>query len=303
LFLPDFFGMIHAEFGGEAVMRERRFLSAVLLLAMLFATGSARPAQIDQSDLPKILKAAGDYCEVVKRMALFFVCRERILEKENVLSRGRPSSRTTADAISVSKVNRRDFVYDYQIIKKGDDVREQRTLLEENGRPRRQENADLPTLKYSGRNLVFGPVGFLSRYWQEHFDFEVNGREEVDGRAALIIRAAPKSETQENNNHGRIWVDASTFQILRIELEPQAVQGQEVELQNDFKIPGVSGASFQRRLAWVVDYSFEKNGVRFPSRQTIRESYQSDTGVRVVKREVVFDYSDYKFFTVEVDVR
>ena len=63
------------------------------------------------------------------------------------------------------------------------------------------------------------------------------------------------------------------------------------------------GADFRRQLTWTIDYGIEKKGVLFPSRQTIRETYVSDTGFSVVKREVVFDYSDYRYFTVEVEIK
>ena len=301
-------------------MRERFHprMSLALLPLIVFGHGGlpvaasgrlqAAPAQVPQSDLPKILKAAGDYCEIVKRMALYFVCRERISEKENVLSRGVGAARATSDELKIGKVNHRDFAYEYQIIKHRDDVQERRTLLEENGEKRHKENADLPTLRYSGRNLVFGPVGFLSRYWQTYFNYEITGWEPLDGKTAVIIRAMPKSESQDNNNHGRVWVDASTFQILRIELEPQIVQGSKVDLRESNRVgreiaDDTLGANFHRQLVWTVDYGVEKKGVLFPSRQTISEFYSSDTGFKILKRAVSFEYTDYKYFTVEVDVR
>jgi hypothetical protein len=280
-----------------------RFIAALILAAAGLSAPAADQtpaANSDASALPGILKAAGDYCEVVKGMALNFVCLERIREQENFFTRGTGSSRNSPDAIKRAKSKTRTFAYDYQIVKSKDDVRESRMLLEEDGRKRHEENAELPTLKFSGRNLVYGPVGFLSRYWQSYFTYEIVGREEIGGRKAIVIRAAPKTEREENNNRGRVWVDASSHQILRLEMEPPNTGPADVVVGND---SAAVGADFRRQLTWTIDYGIEKKGVLFPSRQTIRETYVSDTGFSVVKREVVFDYSDYRYFTVEVEIK
>jgi len=268
--------------------------------------------KVSQAALPEILKATGEYCELVKRMAFDFVCLERIREQENFFTRGSGASRSTPDALKVTKAKTRTFIYEYQIIKVKEDIREKRNLMEEDGRKRYQENADLPTLKFSARNLVYGPVGFFSRTWQPYFSYEILGEEEVGGKRAIVVRAVPSTEREENNNHGRVWVDASNYRILRLELEPQIPQSSEVDIETKnaeeaAMLLGRHGSStnvkFHRRLTWTIDFGVEKKGALFPSRQTIREWYVSDMGFRIVKREVTFDYTDYKYFTVEVDVR
>jgi hypothetical protein len=283
------------------------FALFVSILIQLGASPSAiragaqtSPNVVQNDVLPSILKATGEYCEIVKRLALNFICKERVDDRENFFMRGPGSTRNSPDEIRISKVNRRSFTYDFQIIKKGDDVQERRTLLEENGKKRHRENADPPTLKFSARNLVFGPVGFLSRYWQEHFHYEIVGRELADGKSAIIIRAVPFSEAQENNNHGLIWVEAATYQILRIEFEPKDVQGSDVAFEAGNT---AIDAKYIRHLSWTVDYGVEKSGVRFPSRQNICEYYKSDTGFKITKREILYEYTDYKYFTVEVEIK
>ncbi len=255
--------------------------------------------------LEVILKAEGDYCELVKKMALYFVCKERVQEKENIFGRGDRSNRSSTDALRVMKVNRQDFLFDYQIIKKGFDFQEKRVLLERDGKPLRKENAELNTLKVSAQNLVFGPVGYLSRYWQAHFKYELMGEETIDGKRAVIIRAVPSEERSENNNPARIWIDPGTNQIVRIEFEPQ-FQDTSVAMSAD-KWRNFMGTTpqvnFTRHFIWTVDYGPEKNGIRFPARQSIVEEYRSDKGYRVTKRSVTFEYSDYRFFTVDVEVK
>jgi hypothetical protein len=254
---------------------------------------------------PALLKATGDYCELVKKMSLYFVCKERVQAKENIFSRGSKSNRSTPDALRVAKVKRQDLLFDYQIIKKGYDFQEKRVLLERDGKSLRQENAELNTLKISARNLVFGPVGFLSRYWQAHFRYELLGEESIEGKTVVVIRAVPSEERAENNTPGKIWIDPQTSQIMRIEFEPQ-FQDSGVPLEAEkwqYLGSPTHGFSFTRHFLWTVDYGREKNGILFPTRQSIVEEYRSNEGYRITKRSVAFEYSDYRFFTVDVEVK
>ncbi len=266
-----------------------------------------QPQAALSSPSPALLKGAADYCELVKKMALYFVCREKVEAKENVFSRGNRSMRSSVDALRVMKVNRQDFLFDYQIIKKGSDFQEKRILLEQDGKPMHKENAELNTLKASAQNLFFGPVGFLSKYWQGRFRYEVLGEEAIGDKKAVIVRAIPSEARSENNNPGRLWLDPDTFQILRIEFEPQ-FQDTDVNMSQDrwlsyMGLGSSTNLNFTRHFTWTVDYGPEKNGIRFPARQTIVEEYRSDRGYRITKRSIVFDYSNYQFFTVDVEVK
>jgi hypothetical protein len=259
------------------------------------------PAKPGQATLAAILEATAKYCEAVKEMALFFVCTERVSEKENFFTRGPRGARSmSSDILRVSDAKTRTFVYEYQIIKVKDDIRENRILIEEDGQKRHQEDAELTTLKISARNVVYGPVGFFSRYWQDQFRYEVLGREPLGRKEAIVVSVVPAIEREENNNRGRAWIGAEDFRILRLELEPPFAEDSAV-LMGDQN--AAVGAKYYRHITWTIDYGVETKGILFPSRQTIREWYRSDTGFSTIKREVVFDYSNYKFFTVEVSVK
>jgi hypothetical protein len=55
------------------------------------------------------------------------------------------------------------------------------------------------------------------------------------------------------------------------------------------------------RIVLTSDYGIEKNGIRFPSRYTVQETYAR--GVRRFQRsETTVVYDQYKFFTVETIV-
>lgn len=268
------------------------------------AAPPAAPAQErteDDGRLAAILEAAAAYCERVKGIALHYVCREQIVDVENVFRKATRSSGLLREErpFDIRRSKRRTFSYDYQLIRRGEDLDEQRVLLEANGRKQRRPNADLGQLKYSSRFLIYGPVGFLSRAWQKRFRYALGSTEMVEGEPAVVVRAEPSDVREENANIGRIWINLKS-QILRVEWEPASIEDYQPETLDSRLGP------FRKTVVWTVDYGIEKNGVRFPSRQLIRELFIQETqeGFRrqALRRETSFAYDDYKFFTVETNV-
>lgn len=293
---------------GMSLPVARFALVVVSALAMVAPAPAGRPSAQTPNDRPvglraeEILKSAAAYCERVKSIALHFVCRERIIDVENEFKDVSQATGLQREEriFDVGRVRRHSFCYDYQLIKKGEDLVERRTLLEDNGRKKHQENADLGHLKYSSRYLVYGPVGFLSRYWQTRFTYSFSEGTTEAGEPAVVIQAAPNEMRVDNLNSGRIWINQD-FQVLRVEWEPASIRSYQPETL------GSRLGEFLKTVAWTVDYGVEKNGVRFPSRQVIREFFVQDSpdGVprKALKRETRFDYDQYKFFIVETEVR
>lgn len=285
------------------------FLIPVILamMAALFAsTGrlsvGTQNEMKDQMRLQEILRSTGEYCERVKQIALHYICQENVIDIENFFqgpSRALGMQREEK-AFNIRRVKRRTYRYDYQLVRKGDDLSEQRIMLEKNGKKKHQDNADLSHLKYYSQYLVFGPVGFLSRYWQSHFTYSLIGEDKIDGEPAFIIQADPNEVRLDNYNIGRIWVNKD-FQIVRVEWEPASIQNYEDEILISRLGP------FQKKVVWRVNYTVEKNGVWFPGRQFVQEIFfrNSKNGFqqKAVKRETRFEYNAYKFFIVETDVR
>lgn len=280
----------------------------ILVMAIaLFAYAERQSAETqdgmkDQARLQEILRSAGEYCERVKNMALFYICQENVIDIENFfrgVSRA-VGMRKEERIFNIRRIRRRTYSYDYQLIKKGDDLLEQRVMLEKNGKKKHQENADLSHLKYYSQYLIFGPVGFLSQSWQDHFTYSLVGENTINGEPATIIQADPKEVRLNNYNIGRIWVNKD-FQTVRVEWEPASIQNYEDEILISRLGP------FQKKVVWTVDYTIEKNGVRFPSRQLIQEIFfrntPSGSQQKAVKRETRFEYTEYKFFVVETDVK
>ena len=261
------------------------------------------PLNIDQAKLKNVLETAGDYCEKLKNMALYFICRENIKEKTYefdktiLFRRGTDQSRRLLpqEDLRTAKTIKNSYIYDYQMIKKGDEFKEKRDLLEENGKKRDKKDIELQTPRMSAKYLVFGPVGFLSKSWQPHFRYEIVGAEIINKKKALVLRAVPREITEDNYCFGRIWLDESDSSILKIEWEPQSISNLKETVESSI-------GELRRKITWTVAYDIIKNGVRFPGGQSIKESYITKNGKEHLKYEAEYIYDKFRFFTVETEV-
>jgi hypothetical protein len=268
--------------------------------------------------LEAILEKSAAYCERVKEIALLYVCQVHLnavqykykTRQVQPTAWGRPAG-SGGDVGTGGEVPdklpagtpqikfdprgraRNRHLYDYQLINKDGELAEQWTLLQENGR---KKNQDLPSpkdIRFTSRYLVMGPVGFLAKSWQDRFRYKIVGREILEDHEALIIHCEPRIRGGDNDNTGRIWVYARDGTILQIEWEPSSIQG-----YRDTAPPGYS-----YRVTWTVTYGVEQNGIRFPSRQFIREFLVDGREITIPLEETEFDYRDYKFFTVGVEIK
>lgn len=257
-------------------------------------------AEVNQAKLKNILKKTAVYCERLKKMALYFVCNENIEEKIYFYNRTKVFvSEDYGSSTPLQKVNLRQrrmkrstYVYDYQMIKKGDKEEEKRILLKDGRKEKHVENAELKIRGYKAKFLVYGPVGFLSYYWQNHFNYEISGQDEINGIKTIVISASPTNPREENYYFGKIWVDENDFSILKIMWDAKTLEGYEEKA-----FPGVT-----KSLSWEVFFEVEKNGVRFPSRQLIKDIYLTEAGKQHPRYLTTFVYDNYKFFTVETEI-
>jgi hypothetical protein len=187
------------------------------------------------------------------------------------------------------------YSFDYQLIKKGDELQEQRLPLKKS--KRKKGGSTEPDVRYRAQYLVYGPVGFLSRYWQDYFDYEIVGEENVGETQAAVIKATPKPDNEENRNFARVRIDEKDGSVLQIEWEPESIldfEGKTVRAQEE---------ELETAVVWNVAYGIEKNGVRFPSRQHIQEFLVTEDKKRYIRNEITTDFADYKFFVVETEIK
>jgi hypothetical protein len=292
--------------GADTMRRSRgRITQSLVVLGVVSLMGFAprQEAAQDQGLLQDILARSAQYCERLKGLALHFVCHEEITidtfdyAQKTVWRVGRSGRASHEIELRLRRTGQADYLYDYQLIRKGEENREKRILLRENGKAAYREDAELPYQRFWSEFLVFGPVGFLSEFWQPYFEFQILGREKFQDRDVLLILASPDSPRRVNHNYSTIWVDEKDCRILKIVWDPRSI--------SDFspRVPTDAGSELRRELEWYVEYGVEKNGILFPSRQVIQEVLVSSTGRRYPKYTVTVLYKNYKFFTVETGVK
>jgi hypothetical protein len=269
---------------------------------------------VNAPDLGSLLAKTAEYCRRLEASAFDFVCREEIREtidpKLDAAAKGSPinavSTATSGTSaylgptlvISTVRKMHRSFVYDYQCIRAGRAIREIRTELEENGKKKNVPNAELQTSSVVWGTALLGPVGLFGERFQSGYDYTLAGQEPVNGIAAIVIDAKPKPGAPPTRNlYGKAWIDPATGDVLKIEWSESRV--------GNFDVFAQRGELYKRtpRLDIVSEFSVEKNGFRFPTHLSVEEAYLKESGKPFVRSKTDVTYKDFKFFTVEVEVR
>jgi len=267
---------------------------------------AAAPAP--EARLRPLLVKAAEYCRKLESSAFDFVCREEISEtidpaldvkkKAPPIDPGWVQYKGPTFVISTFKKLKRELVYEYQCVRAGRAIREMRTQLEENGKRKVVPNAELMTSVVVFGTALLGPVGLFGERFQPDYDFAVAGEAKLGKTRVLVIDARPKPGAPPTRNlYGKAWVDPATGDILKIEWSESRV--------GRFDIFERRGRLYGRKPRLVIGSEFhaEKNGIRFPSRLSVEEAYLNDKGKAAVRSRTEVVYKDFKFFSVEYDVR
>lgn len=258
--------------------------------------------------LPALLVKAAEYCRKLESSAFDFVCREEISETIDPnldVARNSPPpnpSWTTyagpSVVISWTRKIKRSFVYDYQCVRAGRTIREMRTQLEENGKRKVVPNAELRTSVVVFGTALLGPVGLFGERFQPDYDFALAGEEKIGKTRVFVVDAMPKPGAPPSRNlYGKAWIDPVTGDILKIEWSESRV--------GRFDVFEKRGQLYNRKPRLIIrsEFSAEKNGIRFPSRLSVEEAYLKESGKAFIRSKTEVVYKDFKFFTVEFEVR
>lgn len=269
-----------AERNAQALTKSGKVIEDIDLVDPIATKGNLVPK--------KILEAVACYCRDLSAASLDFVCREQVRER---------LSGALAEDVSILKDVIREWVYDYQLVRKEGWSAETRILLEENGKSRRRENARLATTRFDHKFVVLGPVGLFSTEAQLKHDYWILREAEVEGEPVLVIDVRPKG-LETSSLYGKAWVRLRDGAVLKIEWEP-ASMGNYAAIEDLAK-----STRAKPRINFFSEYAVEKNGLRFPSSYKVVESYRTARGTVVLSRTDIV-YKDYKFFEVNVrtDVR
>jgi hypothetical protein len=254
-------------------------------ILILFAALGAFPIQqntperADQPRLATILKKSAEYCQRLERAALDFVCFEEVTELT-----ARFTPHTTV------------FLYDYQFIRKNKKTTEKRNLIEVDGRKTDIQDSSLQTVMFQYENVLFGPVGLLSKSWQAYFVYRLVGEDTVNKEKAVVIEATPGPELIEPHCYGRIWINEDDGSILKIVWDQTSLGN--YEAIEEF----AKSHDAEPQITAFSEYGLEKNGLRFPSRNYSEQAYVGSGGRKIVNARISIIYKKYKFFTVETEV-
>lgn len=256
-------------------------------------------------DLNVLLAKAADYADRLEGAVFDFVCREEIKEWVNPALEvqvarviGVTGHRTYVPRIPVIRPVKRSLTYDYQCIRKGGKIHESRTLLKENGKEKNVPNVSLNTAIFRYGTNMMGPVGLFGTRFQPSYKYKIIGEEKIKGRKAIIIETVPRLENSVSTNlYGKAWIAADTGDILKIEWNEHRIGHYEIFEQR--------GKKFKRKPRITVrsEFQAEKNGLRFPTEWHIEEAYLTKRGRAFIRSKTTVTYKDFKFFTVEVEVK
>lgn len=281
----------------------KRALSCFFLISVAFLlfisyrnTAAHCPCQESsgQLNLKTILKKVEEYCRRLENGVYDFICKEEISEKIDF----------SKDRSLIDRLNRQ-YLYDYQLVKKGSDVKERRILLERNGRRCYEENASLETLAFRHQHVLLRTVDLFGEFGNALNDFRLIGEEILYGEESIVIEAVPKNAYERRFLYGvdpsylagKIWVNKRDSSILRILWNPAVIK--------DFQNIEENAKRYEAepKIAIISEYQYEKNGIRFPSRLSVEEAYINKRGKKFVRSETDIIYKDYKFFVVETEVK
>jgi len=123
------------------------------------------------------------------------------------------------------------------------------------------------------------------------------GDELLDGKKTIVIEAIPIPTLREQLLWGKIWISDDDLSILKIEWNQAKMAHSAIIKDMARRYKG------EPRITHITEFGFEKNGIRFPSHYFIEEAYIKKKGKKIVHSETRVVYKDYKFFTVETEVK
>lgn len=253
------------------------FLAAVMGLP---STRQAPQVQTDQERLAAILKRSEEYCRKLDNAALDFVCFEQVTERMRYTS-----------------LETKIYVYDYQFVRKGQEMKEKRNLVSVDGKKTDEPDHPLQTVVFQYKNAFFGPVGLLSKFWQTEHDYRLVGEDTLGKERAVMIDVTPKPGMAKPHCYGRLWIREKDGGVLKIVWDQRSIGN----------YPSIAewaeAHDAKPQITSFLEYGLEKNGLRFPSRNYTENAYIFKDGRKYVSAEINILYKDYKFFMVETEVK
>jgi hypothetical protein len=250
-----------------------------------------------QQRLQRLLEKAADYCDRLEKNFSLFFCQEVITEYINV-SWDKVIDPQTGSYSNIPPIKDK-YVYEYQLIREDNKVSESRTLLEING-----VKKNIPDAQLENRNryekLIFGPIAFLSRFWQQLYDYKILREDTLQGEKVAVIEAIPRLVRESNPLVGKIWIkedEPGQGDVLKLEWNPKTIlQNFETILKHE-KI-------YKAKLAitFFVEFNINRKGYRLPSRYYIEDAFIKKNKKKFVRTKTNVIFKNHRYFTVSSEV-
>jgi hypothetical protein len=284
------------------VPKNKYQLEEVLVTETPYTTNES----MDKNTLTSLLDKAAQYCQKLKKATFYFVCIEEVID--NYWIRGQ-------------QVKEDHYLFDYQILMgENGHMKESRQLKKKvpklgnnkTRRKRRKKNREKETeiiyTNFFSNYPFLMPNSMLAEEYRQKYRFRLLGQEKIGNHTLIKICVDPRQEgvMQKGSNYGVVWIDQKDGSVYKIELAANSVGGL-AKLKQE--------ARKKRNRLKITDvhwYEVQRNGLRFPSRTEINGYYldwnQAKGTINKNKLHAleqvgtIFEYKNYKFFKVNVDV-
>jgi len=246
--------------------------------------------------LKVILRRTGEYCRQLHERVFYFYCIEEIEEKiDRLWEVGNPTGRRRLlDGVKLpSRQMKRSLRFDYQLVREEGEAKhtESRTLLRENGIPRKVLNARNKSI-FQVSQPVFAPIEFLAPQWQDMYWFRIIENTRWRGRPVVIIQAVPYDPGNMRIVSGRIWIDRKDGSVLRIQMAPKSIRNHH-QILKEANRRGLTPA-----LTFDIQFLQSNGGFRFPTHCILEERYTAPQSAPFVRVHTEYRYRKYRFFQV-----
>ena len=272
------------------------------ILVLLFPNcGPSHKVLLNEDDsniLETILTKASEYCASLNELSVSFACREKTKEKKSYAPskedlKFRPDqwlSDYNPPVRDLPKKGKNVFVFMYRFSRKDYHIEESRTLLEENGQKKYEEDAHIKTKYYSYEDVFFKPIVFFGESFQDDYEYTLIKEDNYKGERAYIIGATPLSSQITNILQANIWIDQNDLSVLKIEWEQTSLQN-----YGEAVIIAIS-LHARPNFKFSAEFDTDHNGIRFPSSFSFKELYiLKRGGKRYIRTDLSVEYSGYEF--------
>ena len=232
--------------------------------------------------LSKILLESSKYVDKMKKSSIYFFCEEDIMEIYDV----KPPQGKQA-------FKKNHFVYEYQLIQEEDKLEEKRKSLSITGDIEDKYPTDkLKTTFCRYSKLLFGPIDLLINGNQSDYYYQILKEDTLWDEPVWVIEAIPFVSYELPS--GIIYIDKKDYSVLRLEWNPRTIRF--------FDLIRDRASKFNAKpiITFFSEFKIKKNGIRFPSKYYLRESYE----VSYLYDRLILDVKlkNYTFFIVGSEV-